>query len=52
MRLAGYVIPGDGKARSQLRRNELTYALSSEELTDDEAAELAEYLDWYRSRRK
>jgi hypothetical protein len=46
------VVPGDGQVRPRRRRNELTYALSSEELTEDEAAELAEYLDWYRSRRK
>lgn len=52
MRLAGYVVPNDEKAVSKRRRNELTHALSSEELSDDEAAELARYLDWYRSRRK
>ncbi len=46
MRLAGYVTPSD--SRSKNHRNELTYALSSEPLTDDEARELARYLDWYR----
>jgi transcriptional regulator with XRE-family HTH domain len=46
MRLAGYVVPGDRPSG----RNELRYALSSEELTDEEAQELAEYLDWYRTR--
>jgi transcriptional regulator with XRE-family HTH domain len=50
MRLAGYVTPATGRARK--RRNELTYALSSEALTDDEAQELAHYLDWYRDRKK
>jgi transcriptional regulator with XRE-family HTH domain len=51
MRLAGYVVPDAGQRRGRRPRNELTYALSSEELTEDEAAALAEYLDWYRSRR-
>ena len=46
MRLAGYVVPGERPSS----RNELRYALSSEELTDEEAQELAEYLDWYRTR--
>ena len=46
MRLAGYVAPAS--ATAQKRRNELTYALSSEPLTDEEAQELARYLDWYR----
>lgn len=50
MRLAGYVVP-DGP-RTRRRKNELTYALSSEPLTDDEAEELARYLDWYRDRKK
>jgi transcriptional regulator with XRE-family HTH domain len=47
MRLAGYIVPED-RAPS----NELRYALSSEELTDEEARELAEYLDWYRTRHR
>ena len=47
MRLAGYVVPGD-----RVPSNELRYALSSEELTDEEARELAEYLDWYRTRHR
>lgn len=51
MRLAGYVIPSTGDAR-QRRRNELTHALSSEELTEKEADELAQYLSWYRSRQR
>jgi transcriptional regulator with XRE-family HTH domain len=50
MRLAGYVAPPN--ARAKRRKNELTYALSSEPLTNDEAQELARYLDWYRDRRK
>jgi transcriptional regulator with XRE-family HTH domain len=49
MRLAGYVVPNDAGARRR-RRNELTHALSSEVLTEEEARELAEYLSWYRSR--
>jgi transcriptional regulator with XRE-family HTH domain len=49
MRLAGYIVPNDG-AQQRRRRNELTHALSSEELTEGEAEELAEYLNWYRSR--
>ncbi len=50
MRLAGYVTPTDSRAKK--RRNELTYALSSEPLTNEEAQELARYLDWYRDRKK
>lgn len=46
MRLAGYVVPADSRAKK--RRNELTYALSSEPLSDEEAQELARYLQWYR----
>jgi HTH-type transcriptional regulator, competence development regulator len=51
MRLAGYVIPSGGGGRPR-RRNELTHALSSEELTEDEADALAEYLSWYRYRQR
>jgi len=53
MRMAGYIVPGDevGDEREP-RRNELTYALSSEELTEEEARELARYLDWYRDRQR
>ena len=50
MRLAGYIVPGDTRGTRRRRRNELTYALSSEELTDEEAKELARYLEWYRHR--
>ncbi len=49
MRLAGYVVPSE-RGGSRRPRNELRYALNSEELTDEEAQELAEYLDWYRTR--
>jgi transcriptional regulator with XRE-family HTH domain len=51
MRVAGYVVPSD-RAGSRRPRNELRYALNSEELTDEEARELAEYLDWYRERHR
>jgi HTH-type transcriptional regulator, competence development regulator len=51
MRLAGYVVPSTRSTR-QRRRNELTHALSSEALTEDEAEALAEYLNWYRSRQR
>ena len=50
MRLAGYVVPNRTED-AERRRNELTYALSSEELTDDEAEELSKYLEWYRTYR-
>lgn len=49
MRLAGYIVPNRADDTGR-RRNELTYALSSEELTEEEAEELAKYLDWYRTR--
>jgi transcriptional regulator with XRE-family HTH domain len=52
MRLAGYIVPNESQAASKRRRNELTHALSSEELTEDEADELARYLEWYRSRNR
>ena len=51
MRLAGYIVPNNGHVSTR-RRNELTHALSSEELTEEEANELAEYLMWYRTRRQ
>jgi transcriptional regulator with XRE-family HTH domain len=51
MRLAGYVVPGE-RTSAKRPRNELRYALSSEELTAEEARELAEYLDWYRTRHR
>jgi HTH-type transcriptional regulator, competence development regulator len=50
MQLAGYVVPNDSADRAALPNiNTLAYALSSEDLTDDEAEALARYLSWYRS---
>ena len=49
MRLAGYIVPNQPEDVGR-RRNELTHALSSEELTEQEAEELAKYLEWYRQR--
>jgi transcriptional regulator with XRE-family HTH domain len=51
MRLADYVVPAE-KQKATRRRNELTYALSSEELTDEEARELQRYLDFFRKQKK
>jgi HTH-type transcriptional regulator, competence development regulator len=50
MESAGYVVPR-GDAERVEEDNVLTYALSSEKLTDEEAAQLLEYLDWYRHRK-
>lgn len=50
MESAGYVVPR-GDAERVKEDNVLTYALSSEKLTDEEAAQLLEYLDWYRHRK-
>ena len=50
MELAGYVVP-EGDASRVKQGNVLAYALSSERLTEDEAAKLLEYLDWYRHRK-
>jgi transcriptional regulator with XRE-family HTH domain len=44
---AGYVVPG-GDASRVKSDSVLAYALSSENLTEEEAAKLLEYLDWYR----
>lgn len=44
MQLAGYVVPSDSDAKE----NVLAHALSSEDLTEEEAAALASYLAWYR----
>jgi transcriptional regulator with XRE-family HTH domain len=46
MQLAGFVVPTGGDRTEQ--PNLLAYALSSEELTEDEAEALASYLSWYR----
>jgi len=50
MESAGYVVPS-GDASRVKEHNVLTYALSSEKLTEDEAAQLLEYLDWYRHKK-
>lgn len=52
MALVGYVVPGAAQGSSPRRRNRLIHALGSEELTDEEARELARYLDWYRHRQR
>lgn len=44
MQLAGYVVPSGSDGRA----NVLAHALSSAELTEDEADALASYLAWYR----
>jgi transcriptional regulator with XRE-family HTH domain len=49
MELAGYVVPDADRERAQ-EGNVLSYALSSERLSDEEAGALLEYLDWYRHR--
>lgn len=50
MESAGYVVPS-GDAGRVKENNVLTYALSSEKLTEEEAAHLLEYLDWYRHKK-
>ena len=52
MRLAGYVVPGATQGSSRRSRNRLIHSLGSEELTEEEARELARYLDWYRHRQR
>lgn len=50
MELAGYVFPAGTEAHETLpNTSPLAYALSSEDLSDDEAEALAQYLAWYRS---
>jgi transcriptional regulator with XRE-family HTH domain len=51
MKLAGYVVPRDGKGRKPIGESMLAHALSSEELTNEEAEELAKYLAWFRSQK-
>jgi transcriptional regulator with XRE-family HTH domain len=46
MQLAGYVVPNDSGIDAKVSL--LAHALSSEELTNEEAAALASYLAWYR----
>lgn len=50
MELAGYAVPNGDSGRAR-PGNVLSYALSSERLTDEEAEHLLQYLDWYRHRR-
>lgn len=50
MEMAGYVVPTADAARVR-EGNVLSYALSSEKLSDEEANALLEYLDWYRHRK-
>jgi transcriptional regulator with XRE-family HTH domain len=52
MGLAGYVVPGPSQEPDRRRRNRLIHALGSEELSEEEARELARYLDWYRHRQR
>ena len=50
MELAGYVVPDGAADRQALPNiNPLAYALSSEDLSENEAEALAQYLAWYRS---
>ena len=51
MRLAGYVVPRGSRERTPMGNSVLAQALSSEDLTDEEAAELAKYLAWFREQR-
>jgi transcriptional regulator with XRE-family HTH domain len=48
MRLSGYLVPGD---QDQTVADTVGAALFAD-LTDDERAELLEYLAWYRARRR
>jgi HTH-type transcriptional regulator, competence development regulator len=50
MELAGYVVPS-ADSETTPRGNLLAHALSSEDITEDEAQELARYLSWYRHQR-
>jgi transcriptional regulator with XRE-family HTH domain len=47
MKLAGYIVP-DGDREKVKPGNVLAYALSSEDLTDEEIAALTDYLAWFR----
>ncbi len=47
MELAGYVVPAAGK-NEVIATSALSHALSSEDLSEDEAEVLARYLRWYR----
>jgi transcriptional regulator with XRE-family HTH domain len=48
MELAGYVVPAADKAKVK-PGSVLAYALSSEDISEDEAEVLARYLRWYRN---
>lgn len=53
MRLAGYVVPRENSSTSEpVSRGPLSHALSSEDITEEEARVLAEYLAFHRSRRR
>jgi transcriptional regulator with XRE-family HTH domain len=52
MKLAGYVVPRGSSQRTALGGGMLAHALSSEELTEQEADALANYLAWYRSEQR
>src|SRR4051812_23125710 len=47
MELAGYVVPAADKAKVK-PGSVLAYALSSEDISEEEAEVLARYLRWYR----
>lgn len=49
MKLAGYVVPKGSGRRTALGGGMLAHALSSEDLSEREAEELAKYLAWFRS---
>lgn len=51
MQLAGYIVPSGDKERVK-PGNVLAYALSSEDITDEEAGELARYLAFIREDRE
>lgn len=51
MRMAGYVVPRGSVERTG-SGSMLTHALSSEELTEEEAREVAKYLAWFRSQQR
>jgi len=50
MSLAGYVVPSTRARGGQRRALESSHALSSEPLTEDEEAQLVEYLTFLRRR--
>ncbi len=52
MKDAGYVVPRGSGGRQSVAPNMLAHALSSEELTGEEAQELAKYLAWFRSQNR